>query len=725
MAGDFDPNGLGLAPVPGAIVPDDLGYPPAEWLQDLGPAPDLLPIDAPPVDESMPDFSWVPESWMPAPPADDISAPAPISESLPVVPDVAPPELAAAPVAPEEPARLSELEQSPGQSLPADQLEQLQVPNDDQAFASFSESAGEPSAVPLTLEEQTIQDAEADARREQGRLDLLAERQLEEIRLNNERAQASADAAREAQANAAAQLAEVDEDVARLGRTKINPDRFWQSRTTGQRIAGILSAGLGGLLNPKGRNSTLELINAAIDRDIQAQVADLGNERGALNERRGIVAELYERTKDGYRAAETARIAYLGSVDQQLAAEAARYDPDGTTAARIRTARQTVQAESAAARARLEQSAFERSLKKLSARKTQAEIDKLQADAALAARKAAGGAGTKKKKVYDVPAYADPELKEIYARDPKEAQRIQDGGIRDPFTGDYIRQPDGAFFVPSLEEGKGLRDRMAKVSAASDLIEKIRALREEHGQEVDLFKSAAGQAMKSSATNLMLVLKDAFQTGALDKGSVEILEQMTGGDQTAFRSALASIETVAENMESAVNSELKARGYRGRYKLPKVLAAPKRTAKDVSVVLDKPYDPVSGTVIPATDRLAALDELRSLYVVGDGQGPMAKKGRNVLATEGVLERGKKLLTESVKRREMLAEERERARQDGDNRKVQRLIKAFDEEQAFEAGLDKKLLEYEANLDEQRKADKQRAAAAKALKYDRAGMGSRR
>ena len=104
---------------------------------------------------------------------------------------------------------------------------------------------------------------------------------------------------------------ELDDDARRLASEEIDPGRWWHDASTGKTITGIIIAALGGLtqhLNG-GRNLGLEAINRAVDRDIAAQVENLNNRRANLQTRRGLVADLFERTGDLQRAEETARIA--------------------------------------------------------------------------------------------------------------------------------------------------------------------------------------------------------------------------------------------------------------------------------------------------------------------------------------------------------------------------------------------------------------------------------
>lgn len=57
--------------------------------------------------------------------------------------------------------------------------------------------------------------------------------------------------------------------------TTVDPGRFWASRTTGQKIVGYIGMALGALgTGPDGINRSVQMIQTAIDRDIDAQKAE-------------------------------------------------------------------------------------------------------------------------------------------------------------------------------------------------------------------------------------------------------------------------------------------------------------------------------------------------------------------------------------------------------------------------------------------------------------------
>jgi hypothetical protein len=88
----------------------------------------------------------------------------------------------------------------------------------------------------------------------------------------------------------AAALADINTQADKLRQdiidTKIDPTRLWNSRSAGQQAAsliGIVLSGVGGGMTGHGGNLALDVINRAIDRDINAQTAELGKKENALS----------------------------------------------------------------------------------------------------------------------------------------------------------------------------------------------------------------------------------------------------------------------------------------------------------------------------------------------------------------------------------------------------------------------------------------------------------
>lgn len=85
-------------------------------------------------------------------------------------------------------------------------------------------------------------------------------------------------------------LEKLDNDIKQIQNSimtdKINPNRVWQNMSTGNRVLASIGIMLGGLSQGLGNrkdNPAMDVINAAIDRDIDAQKSELGKKQNLLS----------------------------------------------------------------------------------------------------------------------------------------------------------------------------------------------------------------------------------------------------------------------------------------------------------------------------------------------------------------------------------------------------------------------------------------------------------
>lgn len=146
---------------------------------------------------------------------------------------------------------------------------------------------------------------------------------------NQRKAQAREDAmnysANERQDELEQRQNDFDQSVQALSKMSVDPDRFWASRSTGQKVAGVVSLFLGGFLQGMrgGPNAGLDMLNQYIDRDIEAQKFAYGAARDTAQQQQtafGMAMQKYQNV-DAAKAA--ARAAALDSVQAQLGQQAA------------------------------------------------------------------------------------------------------------------------------------------------------------------------------------------------------------------------------------------------------------------------------------------------------------------------------------------------------------------------------------------------------------------
>lgn len=106
---------------------------------------------------------------------------------------------------------------------------------------------------------------------------------------------------------------------------KVNPDNWWQTRSTGQSIMAVIGAGLAGYINPRGKNGMMEIIDKYIQRDLDAQQANIQNKQWAYGQSRGLMADLMQRGMNQAQARQAAYVMQLNHVKALTAAEASKY----------------------------------------------------------------------------------------------------------------------------------------------------------------------------------------------------------------------------------------------------------------------------------------------------------------------------------------------------------------------------------------------------------------
>ncbi|WP_239242067.1 hypothetical protein, partial [Citrobacter werkmanii] len=109
------------------------------------------------------------------------------------------------------------------------------------------------------------------------------------LRLENER-QAALDAAR----------TDVAEATAKASGQKIDSDHFWNSASVGRK----LSLGIGAALMAFGGNANgaMSYVNGLMDRDIDAQKANIANGLKDAEAKRSVLADMYQKYGDKDRA---------------------------------------------------------------------------------------------------------------------------------------------------------------------------------------------------------------------------------------------------------------------------------------------------------------------------------------------------------------------------------------------------------------------------------------
>jgi hypothetical protein len=192
---------------------------------------------------------------------------------------------------------------------------------------------------------------------------------------------------------------DITTDAEALSKQKVDTERWWSNRSTGQRIAGYIAAALQGWLHPDKPNAVIRMINQQVEQDINAQIAELQSGRADLTLRRGIMGDLMDRGHSQYSAAQTIIAANYNQALTEIEAAAQEYDPEGATAQRAReivgTVRQAQAEQEGKVRDKAHKEAHEDAELLLERQKADYPYYKLAAEQREKERKAAGtGTGT-------------------------------------------------------------------------------------------------------------------------------------------------------------------------------------------------------------------------------------------------------------------------------------------------------------------------------------------
>jgi hypothetical protein len=291
---------------------------------------------------------------------------------------------------------------------------------------------------------------------------------------------------------------------------QINPNKLWESRTTGQQIGSsiaIILSGIGqGLAG--GPNMALSIIDKAIDRDIDAQKTNLSKKENAL-------AQHMQMGRDMATAQQLVKADARDAIAAQLEAASAKFGDQRATAAAM-----------ASVAAMKEKSATERHTVAVQDMGLFLEQEKIASDRLKAAASAKDGNAE-----LFVPGYG-------FALDPKAAAVAREATA-------------------------------AHGSLVADLNELI-SLRKTYG--VEKAPTDARARMETLQGAIMGNANQLYRFGALDKGSQQMLELMMG-NATALGNQQAKMEQFKKSVERKMRGVLKSYMDPRTYKDPGEFAA--------------------------------------------------------------------------------------------------------------------------------------------------------
>jgi len=266
-----------------------------------------------------------------------------------------------------------------------------------------------------------------------------------------------------------------------MKQSNINPNAIWENSSTGAKIGAGIGVALGalGAALTGGQNQALAIIDKAIERDIESQKLNIDKSRGALGVQSGLVGQLREQFNDK-RMADAA--AYKIAYDE----------------AENRLKQIVANSENPALQGRAQQL-----MGQIQQKRGVYEVQFAQQARSMAALSSLGAGG-------QIDAGSLNAL-------PKEMQDK------------VVRLGDNRYALAINESAA--REMQSTLPAMEQALDKINYLMKE--SEFEILPTNKKGALSAAASNLITDLKNMEKTGALDKGTIEIMDRLIG-DPTAF-----------------------------------------------------------------------------------------------------------------------------------------------------------------------------------------------
>jgi hypothetical protein len=251
-------------------------------------------------------------------------------------------------------------------------------------------------------------------------------------------------------------------------------------------------------------------------------------------------------------------------------------------------------------------------LTKAKTAKTEAETNKVLAEAAKASKSGSGSKAAKKlAELFEFP----PGLRRIARDNPEAARRIQPRVIPNPAIGDMLLRSDG---TPALaltaEEGKNMRASGAALASTAGLIDDMINLRAKHKSET--LPGDAKKLMTSLGNQLLLKLKGVYQLGVLSDSDAKLVKDIMGGELTDFLDITVALKAIRSNAVSEYNDQLRNQNISDVIvTLPPVsTGTPKKTVSELNVIVSSPFEPTTGSIVDPLSRVETLETQATRHI---------------------------------------------------------------------------------------------------------------
>jgi hypothetical protein len=441
----------------------------------------------------------------------------------------------------------------------------------------------------------------------------------------------------------------LDVEAQALANEKIDPLR---DVSTGQKIAGVLAAFIGGFgMSKTGRNIGMEAVDSMINNAIEVQKANLSTRKDMLGRRQNAIGEQLAMGKDLYHAQETVRLATYDQVIKKLETEAQQFDPRGTRALKAMDAANQMKAKRMASLEKYQADEAKRiearEKRDLEIAKHNLEVHKANAEIALknAQTKKLGSAGIAKVKPvkFDDVLRTGAQLRQLGIQiedsqvpaeglsvgqaesvakagkavedknkagrenSPEELTREKTIGAPPKMTFDEageavvdygtgnLKQADNTdWIIPTTDEGKVFRKKKASADGLIGILDEIRAIRERVGGESSWGNSPEYGRLQVLKERGVVIAKGGVEGMSSDADMERLLMSMGIDSPASFRSQAAKLDEGRRGIEEQLNNDARSLKYTGkRIAYPDPVKASKvaRTPEQETVQRVLAFDP--------------------------------------------------------------------------------------------------------------------------------------
>lgn len=332
-----------------------------------------------------------------------------------------------------------------------------------------------------------------------------------------------------------------DKQAKALSAEKLDPGRFWATKSAPQKIATFVSIALGGFLAGArgGENMAMKQVNEEIERDIKAQETSFHIKRAGLDASQTAYGQAVQRYNSTDAARSFARAAALDSVAAEI---------------------QRQQAQNKGVESQNRADAALAELAQQRAQQIQQGIAFVQPSATGPTYNVANRLGPQTAAQVNAQIAAEEErgfkLSEIDRKAQGEAGKDSAKGAADREKRWVPTSSTGkGYYAPTEKEGSEHREVQASTQEVLDLVDRINTNSASLGytgrvsdalaSKVGL-KSTSARKVQTDSVALIGALNRMNKFGALDKGTQDILDKMIG-DPTSVMGNSTELSTIRAN----------------------------------------------------------------------------------------------------------------------------------------------------------------------------------